>query len=202
VPRRSHGNESKRPRSGSSNLGHAAIEDELDAGDVATLVWQPRPRFPCDRAVSCRPPCPRIFSLFFSHAQGIAVARGGSTSRLTAFTQVLRSLRSVVKARTRERTVGIARHTTGKPRVDSVLQSTSFLAFHYSNIVIRISYTISAVWLGMLNFFFLTASLSGLTCAPTVPLSRTIALLPFASAAFASTCALNNRSWLPASSSM
>ena len=108
----------------------------------------------------------------------------------------------VVDDGSKDGTVGIARHTTGKPRVDSVLQSTSFLAFHYSNIVIRISYTISAVWLGMLNFFFLTASLSGLTCAPTVPLSRTIALLPFASAAFASTCALNNRSWLPASSSM
>src|SRR6267143_509570 len=44
---------------------------------------------------------------------------------------------------------------------------TSLLAFRYSNILIRIFYTISAVWLGMLSFFFLAASLSWLTYAAT-----------------------------------
>src|SRR5256884_7471136 len=39
---------------------------------------------------------------------------------------------------------------------------TSLLAFRYSNMLIRIFYTISAVWLGMLSFFFLAASLSRL----------------------------------------
>jgi len=45
---------------------------------------------------------------------------------------------------------------------------TSLLAFRFSNMLIRIFYTISAVWLGMLSFFFLAASLSWLTRAATV----------------------------------
>src|SRR5437899_612467 len=45
---------------------------------------------------------------------------------------------------------------------------TSLLAFRYSNMLIRIFYTISAVWVGMLSFFFLAASLSWLTRAATV----------------------------------
>jgi hypothetical protein len=44
----------------------------------------------------------------------------------------------------------------------------SLLAFRYSNILIRAFYTISAVWLGMLSFFFL-AALSCLTYAAAVP---------------------------------
>src|SRR5690349_11216942 len=34
---------------------------------------------------------------------------------------------------------------------------TSLLAFRYSNTLIRILYTLSAVWLGMLSFFFFAA---------------------------------------------
>jgi hypothetical protein len=40
---------------------------------------------------------------------------------------------------------------------------TSLLAFRYSNILIRVFYTVSAVWLGMLSFFCLAAALSWLT---------------------------------------
>src|SRR5260370_25122630 len=74
---------------------------------------------------------------------------------------------------------------------------TSLLAFSYSNILIRILYTISAVWLGMLSFLFLAASLSWLSYAATVLLGlpfhkQTIALLFFAVAAFASTYAIIN----------
>jgi predicted MPP superfamily phosphohydrolase len=74
---------------------------------------------------------------------------------------------------------------------------TSLLAFSYSNILIRILYTISAVWLGMLSFLFLAASLSWLTYAATVLLGlpfhkQTIALLFFAVAAFASAYAIIN----------
>jgi predicted MPP superfamily phosphohydrolase len=78
---------------------------------------------------------------------------------------------------------------------------TSLLAFSYSNILIRIFYTISAVWLGMLSFFFLAASLSWLTYAATGLLGlpfhkQTIALLFFAVAAFASTYAIINALWI------
>ena len=45
---------------------------------------------------------------------------------------------------------------------------TSLLAFRYSNMLIRIFYTISAVWLGMLSFFFLAASLSWFTRTATM----------------------------------
>lgn len=74
---------------------------------------------------------------------------------------------------------------------------TSLLAFRYSNILIRILYTISAVWLGMLSFFFFAACLSWLTYAVTVsfglPLRKEwIALLFFAMAACAGTYAMIN----------
>src|SRR5713226_8006487 len=49
---------------------------------------------------------------------------------------------------------------------------TSLLAFRYSNMLIRIFYTISAVWLGMLSFFFLAASSSWLIYAATVLLGQ------------------------------
>ncbi len=78
---------------------------------------------------------------------------------------------------------------------------TSLLAFRYSNMLIRISYTISAVWLGMLSFFFLAASLSWLTRTATVLLGlpvhkQTIALLFFVLAACASACAIINAFWI------
>src|SRR2546422_5655588 len=74
---------------------------------------------------------------------------------------------------------------------------TSLLAFRFSNMLIRIFYTISAVWLGMLSFFFLAASLSWLTRAATVLLGlpfhkQTIALLFFGLAACASAYAIIN----------
>jgi predicted MPP superfamily phosphohydrolase len=78
---------------------------------------------------------------------------------------------------------------------------TSLLAFRYSNILIRVFYTISAVWLGMLSFFFLAASLSWLTYAATallgLPLHKqTIALLFFVLAACASVYAIINALWI------
>src|SRR5258708_4036213 len=78
---------------------------------------------------------------------------------------------------------------------------TSLLAFRYSNVLIRIFYTISAVWLGMLSFFFLAASLSWLTRAATVLLGlpfhkQAIALLFFGLAACTSTYAIINALWI------
>src|SRR5712692_10863639 len=78
---------------------------------------------------------------------------------------------------------------------------TSLLAFRYSNILIRILYTISAVWLGMLSFFFLAASLSWLTLTATLLLGlpfdkQTIALLFFVLAACASAYAIINALWI------
>src|SRR5260370_12699369 len=78
---------------------------------------------------------------------------------------------------------------------------TSLLAFRYSNILIRIFYTISAVWLGMLSFFFLAASLTWLTYAATAPIGlpfhkRTIAGLFFVLAACASAYAIINALWI------
>src|SRR5438445_1446870 len=74
---------------------------------------------------------------------------------------------------------------------------TSLLAFRYSNMLIRIFYTISAVWLGMLSFFFLAASLSWFTRTATMLLGlpvhkQTIALLFFGLAACASAYAIIN----------
>lgn len=87
-----------------------------------------------------------------------------------------------------------------------VLVSTSFvisslLAWRYSNILIRIFYTVSAVWLGMLSFFFLAASLSWLTYIATVALGlpfhkQAIALLFFILAACASAYAIINALWI------
>jgi predicted MPP superfamily phosphohydrolase len=78
---------------------------------------------------------------------------------------------------------------------------SSVLAFRYSNILIRVFYTISAVWLGTLSFFFLAASLSWLTYAATallgLPLHKqTIGLLFFALAACASVYAIINALWI------
>ncbi len=78
---------------------------------------------------------------------------------------------------------------------------TSLLAFRYSHILVRISYTISAVWLGMLSFFFFAACLCWLTYAATVPLGlqlhkQTIALLFFALATCVSAYALINALWI------
>lgn len=78
---------------------------------------------------------------------------------------------------------------------------TSLLAFRYSNILIRILYTFSAVWLGMLSFFFFAACLSWLTYAVTLsfglPLRKEwIALLFFATAACAGTYAVINALWI------
>lgn len=74
---------------------------------------------------------------------------------------------------------------------------TSLLAFRYSNVLVRILYTLSAVWLGMLSFFFLAACLSWIAYAGAVsfglPLRKeSIALLFFAMAACASAYALIN----------
>ncbi len=78
---------------------------------------------------------------------------------------------------------------------------TSLLAFRCSNILIRIFYTISAVWLGMLSFFFLAASLTWLTYATTVSLGlpfhrQAIALLFFGLAACTSAYAIINALWI------
>jgi len=78
---------------------------------------------------------------------------------------------------------------------------TSLLAFRYSNMLIRIFYTISAVWLGMLSFFFLAASSSWLIYAATILLGlpfhkQTIALLFFAVAACAGAYAIINALWI------
>jgi uncharacterized protein len=78
---------------------------------------------------------------------------------------------------------------------------TSLLAFRYSNILIRVFYTISAVWLGMLSFFFLAASLSWLTYAVTLPFGlqfhkQTTAFLLFGMAACAGAYALINAFWV------
>src|SRR5438128_11514237 len=74
---------------------------------------------------------------------------------------------------------------------------TSLLAFRYSNMLIRIFYTISAVWFGMLSFFFLAASLSWLTRAARVLLGfpfhiHTIVLVLFTLAACATAYATVN----------
>jgi predicted MPP superfamily phosphohydrolase len=79
--------------------------------------------------------------------------------------------------------------------------TTSLLAFRYSSMLIRIAYTISAVWLGMLSFFFLSASLSWLAYAATLALGlpvhkQAIALLFFALGAFASAFAVINALWI------
>ena len=79
--------------------------------------------------------------------------------------------------------------------------TTSLLAFRYSNILIRIFYTISAVWLGMLSFFFLAASLSRLAYVATallgLPLQKqTIARLFFTLAACAGAYAIINALWI------
>lgn len=78
---------------------------------------------------------------------------------------------------------------------------TSFLAFRYSNILIRVFYTISAVWLGMLSFFFLAASLSWLTYAATVPFGlqfhkQNIAFLFFGLASCAGAYGFVNALWI------
>jgi uncharacterized protein len=78
---------------------------------------------------------------------------------------------------------------------------TSLVAFRYSNILIRVFYTVSAVWLGMLNFFFLAASLSWLTYAATVPFGlqfhkQTITFLFFGLAACAGAYAIINAFWV------
>jgi predicted MPP superfamily phosphohydrolase len=78
---------------------------------------------------------------------------------------------------------------------------TSLLAFRYSNMLIRIFYTISAVWLGMLSFFFLAASLSWLAYVATAALGlpfdkQAIALLFFVLAACASAYAIINALWI------
>ena len=79
--------------------------------------------------------------------------------------------------------------------------STSLLAFRYSNMLIRIFYTMSAVWLGMLSFFFLAASLSWLTYAATAPLGlqfhkQNIAFLFFSLAAGVSAYGVVNALWI------
>jgi uncharacterized protein len=78
---------------------------------------------------------------------------------------------------------------------------TSLFAFRYSNILIRILYTISAVWLGMLSFFFLAASLSWVTYAATLLFGlpfhkQTIAILFFVLAACAIAYAIINALWI------
>ena len=95
--------------------------------------------------------------------------------------------------------VSVAKIILGLLSVSFVI--TSLLAFRYSNTLIRILYTISAVWLGMLSFFFLAASLSWLTYAATVPLGlpfheETIALFFFVLAACASAYAIINALWI------
>lgn len=101
-----------------------------------------------------------------------------------------------------------AENAPGAPAAKLILLSlsvsfvvTSLLAFRYSNMLIRIFYTISAVWLGMLSFFFLAACLSWLTYAGTVFLGlpfhkQAIALLFFALAACASAYAIINAVWI------
>ena len=97
-----------------------------------------------------------------------------------------------------------AAHSEGVPAAKIVvfLLSTSFvitslLAFRYSNILIRILYTLSAVWLGMLSFFFLAAGLSWIAYAGAVSFSlplrkESIAHLFFVMAACAGAYAMIN----------
>jgi predicted MPP superfamily phosphohydrolase len=78
---------------------------------------------------------------------------------------------------------------------------SSVLAFRYSNLLVRVLYTISAVWLGMLSFFFFAAALSWLTFAATLPFGlpfpkQTIALVFFVLAACASAYAIINALWI------
>jgi uncharacterized protein len=79
--------------------------------------------------------------------------------------------------------------------------STSVLAFRYSNGLVRVFYTISAVWLGMLSFFFLAACLAWLSYAATslfeLHLEKpTIALMLFGLAVCASAFAMVNALWI------
>src|SRR2546429_4743574 len=92
-------------------------------------------------------------------------------------------------------------YTTLFRSLSMIFVTTSLLAFRYSNILIRIFYTISAVWLGMLSFFFLAASLSRLAYVATallgLPLQKqTIARLFFTLAACAGAYAIINALWI------
>jgi hypothetical protein len=89
-----------------SDLGHAAVDEELDASDVATFIGSEEGDHfgyfvqgsGATEGYFVRDGVGVFFDLFFGHAQGIAVARR-ITPGLTAFTRILRSLRSVVKVR-------------------------------------------------------------------------------------------------------
>ena len=101
-----------------------------------------------------------------------------------------------------------AGHSEGVPAAKIVVfllatsfVTTSLLALRYSNTLIRILYTISAVWLGMLSFFFFAACLSWLVYAGTLsfglPLRKeSIALLFFAMGACAGAYAMINALWI------
>ena len=78
--------------------------------------------------------------------------------------------------------------------------TASLLAFRYFNIFVRVLYTIAAVWLGMLNYFFFAACaawivagvsvLSGLHWQP-----RDMAVAIFGSALLIGFCGIINASW-------
>ena len=80
---------SKRPRASSSGLGHATIDDELDASDVATFVGSeegdPFGSFVQSSLTAERDAIHdavrELFDWFFSHARGIAAARKGNHAR-------------------------------------------------------------------------------------------------------------------------
>ena len=80
---------SKRPRASSSDSGHATIDDELDASDVATFVGSEEGG-PFGSFVESSLTVERdaihgavrkLFDWFFSHARGIAVTRKGNHAR-------------------------------------------------------------------------------------------------------------------------
>lgn len=79
----------KRPRASSSDLGHATIDDELDASDAATFVGS-KEGDPFGSFVQSSLTAERdaihdavreLFDWFFSHARGIVAARKGNHAR-------------------------------------------------------------------------------------------------------------------------
>ena len=80
---------SKRPRASSSDLGHATIDDELDASDVATFVGSeegdPFGSFVQSSLTAERDAIHdavrELFDWLFSPAPGIAVNRKGNHAR-------------------------------------------------------------------------------------------------------------------------
>ena len=62
--------------------------------------------------------------------------------------------------------------------------AASLLAFRYSNFLIRIVYTLSAIWLGLVNFFFLAACACWVVCVVPLLLGARMERRPLAVAFF------------------